>query len=183
MSVFYPLYYRIYRLNLGMVFLMMGIAILLWAFFAAKIGNKHQNVWKVLNVVLFLFLLFAIIYYTVLRRSPDPCRQIILTPFASLQAAKHQSEIYRALTMNILLFFPVGMFVSQLFHNRHRMIYRVLFTVVIGLLLSLTIESLQFFLLRGDVETDDLITNMVGTFIGALSLPCTALFKEIDAKQ
>lgn len=183
MSFIEQLFYRIYRLPYLTVLLLIVCAVLLWAFLASKIGKKHPKGWQMTNAVLALFLLYTILYYTVLRRVPHSSAQVIFTPFASLQKAKQQSEIYRALTMNIFLFCPVGLLVSQLFSGRHRIVFRILFTVAAGMLISLTVESLQFFLLRGDAETDDLITNSIGTFIGALTVPCTAMLEKIGAKR
>ena len=64
--------------------------------------------------------------------------------------------------LNIFLFMPLG-FLCPLISKSYRNIKNVFF---IGGGLSLTIEIVQLFTLYRATDIDDLITNIVGTFIG-----------------
>lgn len=183
MSVFYPLYYRIYRLPLGTVFLLMAFFVLLWAVIAVTFGKKLPKIWKTVNAALLLFLTFSIVYYTLLRRAPNPENRVILMPFASLEAAKQQQEIYRELTMNMLLFFPVGLFLPQLLPRRWKAWQKVLATIAAGLLLSAGIETIQYFYALGDAETDDVITNALGAAIGSLHILLAGGLSRLTKKK
>lgn len=168
MSFIEQLFYRIYRLPYLTVLLLIVCAVLLWAALTAAVGKKYPKSWKTVNAVLLLILLLAILHYTLLRRTPDAGKQLVLKPFASLKAAKLVDEIYRSLTMNTLLFFPIGLFLPQLLPGKWKPWQKMLVTVLAGLLFSAGIETIQYLYKLGDAETDDTITNVIGTAIGTL---------------
>lgn len=64
--------------------------------------------------------------------------------------------------MNVILFIPVGFVVSVLASKNV-----LIKSVCAGLLLSCTIEVLQFLFKRGTCEIDDIMNNTLGCFIGA----------------
>lgn len=177
------LYYYVYRMNLETVFLLMLCGGVLWAAAAASVGKRFQKTWRVCCGMLMLAALFLILYYTVFRRGISSSGRVVLRPFASFEEAKKKREIYRSLTMNILLFFPIGLFLPQLLPGKWKPWQKMLVTVLAGLLFSAGIETIQYLYKLGDAETDDLITNSIGTFIGALTVPCTAMLEKIGAKR
>lgn len=179
MSLIYPIYYRIYRMQPETVILLMTCGLLIWPILARLLGKRSPKIWKTVNAVLLALLAFAIVYYTILRRGRDDFRMVQLLPFASLDAAKHLSEIYRELMMNVLMFFPVGLLLSAVLPDKWSIGKRILLTLLAGILFSAAIELVQYFLVCGDVETDDVITNTIGTFIGTLQLPAGALLQRI----
>lgn len=63
--------------------------------------------------------------------------------------------------MNIVLFVPFGFFLSGLLPEKKT------FIVLLGLLFSLLIETLQYTQMRGSFEIDDLINNTLGSYVGA----------------
>ncbi len=177
------LIYRIYRIPLKTVFLLMAAAVLLWALLTATVGKKYRKSWKTVNAVLLLALVFSILYFTIFRRTPHPENNVILMPFASLEAAKQQSEIYRSLVMNILLFFPIGLFLPQLLPDRWKPWQKVIATVAAGLLFSTCIETAQLLFSLGDAETDDTITNAIGTAISSLHVLLAAGICRLTKKK
>lgn len=183
MDWLYPLYYQIYRLNISTTFHIMAIAVVIWAVLSRWPGRKRNGLWKGSNGAAAAVFLFIILYYTVLCRGLSLHRNIVMRPFASLETAKKQPEIYRSLTMNTFLFFPLGLFLSQLFPNRWGVLPKLLLTVFAGFLYSVLIEALQYYLICGDVETDDIISNTVGTLFGALNLPIAALLNRVLPKK
>ncbi len=68
---------------------------------------------------------------------------------------------YRNSLLNVLLFVPMGFFLSILWSNFKKLHWTLLF----GFSTSLLIEILQIFTLRA-TDINDLMTNTTGTFIG-----------------
>ena len=64
------------------------------------------------NFVLFCAAVIAILCATILNRTPGNY-ELILTPFAALSAARQQPELYREMLMNVFLFFPLGLTLSN----------------------------------------------------------------------
>jgi glycopeptide antibiotics resistance protein len=79
---------------------------------------------------------------------------------------------------NIVGFIPFGVSFCAYFSVVRPMKKSMLLTIALGLCVSLTIETLQAFLPNRDSGTSDLITNTLGTWIGAasyrLSMPAVA---------
>lgn len=76
--------------------------------------------------------------------------------------------------MNTMVFVPIGILVGTLIpQNRWSMVEgndkvkkAWLVAISVGFLISVTIESLQFFLFRGFAELDDVMHNSMGSLIG-----------------
>lgn len=121
------------------------------------------------NFVLFCAAVIAILYATILTRTPGNY-ELILTPFAALSAARQQPELYRAMLMNVFLFFPLGLTLSNALPRKWHRWGRIAFTTLIGCILSAGIEYAQYHCALGLAETDDVICNTLGAFIGSTSL-------------
>lgn len=70
------------------------------------------------------------------------------------------SQVY----LNIMFFVPIGIFGGVLFLNKKKRSY--IFPVVLGLILTITVECFQLILQCGTFEVDDILNNMIGTVIG-----------------
>ena len=114
-------------------------------------------------------MVMAIFCITIMGRTTGE-RTLVLKPFASLAAARSQSEAYRELLMNIFLFFPFGLTLSNALPQSWGRCRRIGLTVITGLLLSVGIEYIQYRFALGVAETDDVICNTIGAFIGSTSL-------------
>lgn len=121
------------------------------------------------NFVLFCAAVIAILYATILNRTPGNY-ELILAPFASLTAARVQPELYRALLMNVFLFFPLGLTLSNALPRKWHRWLRIILTTLIGCILSAGIEYAQYRYALGMAEVDDVICNTLGAFIGSTSL-------------
>ena len=95
---------------------------------------------------------------------------MILIPFATFTAARQQSELYREMLMNVFLFFPLGLTLSNALPRKWRRWVRVILTTLIGCISSVGIECAQYRYALGMAETDDVICNTLGAFIGSGSL-------------
>ena len=141
----------------------MAIAIAIWGYARTKLYGKR---WNIANALLACGMVVVI---TIFGRTAGE-RILILKPFASLTVARTQSEAYRELLMNIFLFFPLGLTLSNALPQSWGRWRRIGLTVTIGLLLSAGIEYTQYRFALGVAETDDVICNTLGVFIGSNSL-------------
>ena len=73
------------------------------------------------------------------------------------------------LIANTVVFIPFGFFLSEFLSSTRqtRFSLQICFVVLVGLGLSMCIEYLQLTLHAGFFEFTDLVTNTVGTFVGA----------------
>ena len=125
--------------------------------------------WAAINKVLF-FLSTAVVLYTTLLTRTSGGYEVILTPFAALAAARVQPELYREMLMNVFLFFPLGLTLSNALPRRWNRWLRIGVTTLAGCLLSAGIEYAQYRFSLGMAETDDVLCNTLGALLGAASL-------------
>lgn len=132
---------------------------------------------QIIGIVLTVCVLLILLYVTMLGRS-EPETGLVLVPGYSIARA-FSSEVYlKMVLLNIFIFVPYGAFVSLIFSRYGRKV-TVLVTLLSGLALTLLIEALQYFLGLGCAETDDVICNMAGVFIGLL--PFLATYRKREA--
>lgn len=132
-------------------------------------GIKRFQHWKGFNYIVLISSLMLILYVTIFSRS-DEIIKLVLQPFYSFKVAKSQPEMYRSMIMNIVLFFPLGLSFSSILSQSQTVTRRIITTSLLGLLLSLLIEAVQYFCKLGESWTDDVICNTLGAFIGSLTL-------------
>lgn len=156
----------IYSRPLIVIILFMVLALAVWGGSPAHIAAKH---WQRGNLVLTGLMAGAILYATILTRS-EGSTGLILIPFASLTAARVQPEIYREMLMNVFLFFPLGLTLSNALSRKWHRWLRIILTTLVGCALSAGIECAQYRYALGMAEVDDVICNTLGAFIGSTSL-------------
>lgn len=175
--------FRIYAQPLGRVVLEIVLIVLLWAGLRGTIGRTKPRVWRVVNLCLLAVALFGVVYTTILDRSPGE-HELILLPGYFLIEGRVQREVYRALLMNVLLFAPFGLTLSAVLESRCSAWCSVLFTCLIGLGVSLAAEATQYLGGLGRAETDDVLANLLGAFLGASHVPLGAfLAKRLDGRK
>ncbi len=140
--------------------------LLLWPMLCQRIGERRR---VLLNTALACAAAFIILYATILTRSAG-VPEVILTPFASLTAARQQPELYREMLMNVFLFFPLGLTLSNALPRKWHRWLRIILTTLVGCILSAGIEYAQYRYALGMAEVDDVICNTLGAFLGAASL-------------
>lgn len=158
----------IYALPLRQVWALMIVILLLWSFGQLRTGRSLQ-IWRRSNVLMLAAALGLIIFTTILRRQAAT-GQVILIPFYSFVLARRQPEFYREMLMNVLLFFPLGLTLSTVLPEHLRPGRRWGLTVLAGLGMSLVVELIQLVFSLGTAEVDDLLTNVLGTALGATQL-------------
>lgn len=140
--------------------------LLLWPMLCQRVGERRRVLF---NTVLACAAAFIILYATILNRTPGNY-ELILTPFAALSAARQQPELYREMLMNVFLFFPLGLTLSNALPRKWHRWGRIALTTLIGCILSVGIEYAQYRYALGMAEVDDVICNTLGAFIGSTSL-------------
>lgn len=157
---------HIYAIPLHMVIFLMLALLIVWAML-----SLHQNQRKrsIINAVLCSITALTILYATILTRTPGNY-EVILTPFATFAAARIQPEIYREMLMNVFLFFPLGLTLSNALPRKWHRWGRIFLTTLVGCAFSVGIEYAQYRYALGMAEVDDVICNTLGAFIGTTSL-------------
>ncbi len=112
---------------------------------------------KELNIILLFFYIGAIVFFTLLYRGI-----VILTSkyniFESFTKQFSDSEIRAGMIKNIWLFIPLGLIFYKL-HSKAEIL-------LAPIILSVTIEAIQYFTKRGFCELNDVINNSLGGIIG-----------------
>lgn len=132
-------------------------------------AHADRRKWRFTNALLLLAATLIILHTTLLSRTPG-IYTAILTPFAALAAARQQPELYREMLMNVFLFFPLGLTMSNALPRKWHRWLRISLTTLTGCVLSAGIEYAQYRFALGMAETDDVICNTLGAFVGASSL-------------
>ena len=156
----------IYTRPLVVIILFMVLTFTVWGGSAAHIAAKR---WQRGNLVLAFLMAGAILYATILTRS-EGNTGLLLTPFVAFIAARQQPELYREMLMNVFLFFPLGLTLSNALPQKWHRWVRIALTTLVGCTLSTGIEYAQYRYALGMAEVDDVICNTLGAFIGSTSL-------------
>lgn len=159
------LHYIYIRSFIGII-TFMALALATWGALPARVASRR---WRRGNLILAALMTAAILYATLFSRA-EGSTGLILTPFASLTAARIQPEIYREMLMNVFLFFPLGLTLSNALPRKWHRWLRIILTTLVGCALSAGIEYAQYRCALGLAETDDVICNTLGAFIGSTSL-------------
>ena len=157
---------HIYALPLHMVIFLMLVLLIVWAMLSQ---HKNQKKRTIINAALCFIAAFIILYATILTRTPE-IPEVILTPLATFIAARQQPELYREMLMNVFLFFPLGLTLSNALPRKWHRWGRIALTTFVGCILSVGIEYTQYRYALGMAEVDDVICNTLGAFIGSTSL-------------
>lgn len=134
--------------------------------------SRRSELDRPINALILFAAILLIVHSTLLNRVSGARSGVVSLPFQQFIASiRDNREILRSLLLNILLFCPFGAAFVNLFSQHKPSASRVSFACILGMLLSLLIEWIQYHFSLGNAEADDVICNTLGTFIGALSLP------------
>ena len=162
----------IYSQSLTVILLVIVVSTVLWGLLRGRLRR-----WQAANALLCMMTVTVILYATILTRTPG-VSEAILAPFASLTAARQQPELYREMLMNVFLFFPLGLTLSNALPRKWHRWGRIILTTLIGCILSAGIEYAQYCCALGMAEVDDVICNTLGAFIGTTSLLITPAIEK-----
>lgn len=122
---------------------------------------RHKEIQ--LSSIGFLFSVVLILHFTLLHRNLNSVYEINWIPFeAYIVGIKNLSVgMMMQILGNYVLFIPFGLFLKM---NYRFLGYKQI--VLYGFLFSLGIESIQGIFHLGYFETDDILGNTLGTFLG-----------------
>lgn len=141
----------IYSLAYNKIFFIIVSGIILWTILWSCFRH-HRKFWIIFNVIICLPVLYLVLRYTVLYRTPSDDHQFMFfAPF--------NSEFYRELLMNVLLFYPLGLTLTVLIGPR---------SILVAFILSFGIESWQYIAGTGVAQVSDVLMNTLGCAIGAV---------------
>ena len=121
-----------------------------------KIGLRYS---VALLLIEYIFLIFC---STVFFRTTSELRKYDIHPFWSYKATQDgREDLLAENIMNVVVFIPVGLLLGIAF--KQMTWWKAL---LIGCGISVTIESLQFFFMRGFSEVDDVMHNTLGCLLG-----------------
>ena len=160
------MFQSIYSKPLSSIIGAIVIAIVAWGYLHTRFRRRG---WMMANFVLFCVAVIAILYATILTRTSG-VYSVIPTPFATLIAAQQQPELYREMLMNVFLFLPLGLTLSNALPRKWNRWSRIILTMLVGCALSAGIEYAQYRYALGMAEVDDVICNTLGASIGSTSL-------------
>lgn len=155
---------KIYCQNLFLLFVLTVVFITVYT--VLNVVIKDSKIFRAIGFIGAIISLLGILYFTIFGREVATY-SIELRPFYSFVMAKTYPEYYRTVFMNILLYVPFGTFLPYLLSRKYKK-SNVAVTVLLSLIISSIIESLQYFCSIGVYETDDIIFNTLGAFLGAL---------------
>ncbi len=114
------------------------------------------------SALLLLEYIFIIYCSTVIFRPTNPERRYDFHPFWSYRAIEGGTlSLVSEIIMNVVVFIPVGFLLGAAFKGMTW--WKVL---LIACSISVSVETLQFFLMRGFSEFDDVMHNTIGGIIG-----------------
>ncbi len=153
------------------VFFLGAVLLISWKGF--KTGLRYSSI---LLLIEYIFLLYC---STVIFRKTGEVRQYDFHPFWSYD----RPDLLAENIMNVVVFVPVGMILGSLLRVKGSFSRAALFVkarqarahefrmtlwkaLLIGCSISISIEALQFCLIRGFSEIDDVMHNTLGCVIG-----------------
>ena len=170
------IFHNIYAAKISTILIAIPVLLLVWS----VIGAAFYKQMRIIGAVLVVVAVCAIMYVTVFSRNESGAGAYFV-PFSSFERAKIQPEMYRSMLMNVFLFVPLGLSMPYVFGGG--IAKRILLTILIGFLLSVTVEAIQYFGHLGMAETDDVICNTLGSAIGSCAYLLSLLWRKIFKKN
>lgn len=141
--------------------------------------QRRREIWLWVLVIYVILLLQITVFRFGLHWVPlEVPRTTNIEPLVTLKLLTPWAQFYNVVG-NIVWFVPLGMALPQVFPK-----CRFLRTVLLGMVLSLSIEGLQYLFFTGISDVDDVIFNTLGAAIGWLLLLLgRSIFKMYQKKK
>lgn len=153
----------------------MAAFVIFWGLCGIAVTVKFPKLWRAVNIFCCGCSVFAILYVTLFDRSAGE-RFLQPVPFHFIIEAKEHIEILRSTLMNAFLFVPFGL--SLPFAINKKTLRTIKITLVSALVFSVCIETAQYIFGFGRAETDDILCNAFGTFVGTIGFLFDSLFQK-----
>lgn len=161
--------------NIPMEYIIISFSVLCIVMALGFIVYRVQRMKKFVMVALAIEYYFLVLCSTVICRTAPVSKRVELMPFYNYADIWNGIDFKRTvmeILLNVALFVPIGFLLGGMVHKGF------VKTCLIGCILSILIELLQFATGRGLCETNDVIHNTVGCMVGyaaamALKRLCT----------
>ena len=160
-----------YALPLKSVVIIIAVLMLYWICGGIVFGSdksRYRQVWINGNRILCIFAVMLIIKMTLFGRTAGS-RELELRPFYTLTTISYNNEAVRTMLMNVILFLPFGLTLPYVFAKMKNNYSRWMICILIGFLMSVAIETIQYYFGLGRAETDDVICNTFGCILGVIA--------------
>lgn len=162
------MFYFIYRIPMSIVPPVIAGMVVLWAIIMHFKPRKYDKTAGIINRIMLLVSVLGIVYITLFREGTHG-REVYLMPFHILSEAVGETDFYRSMLMNIFLFVPFGIFAPFSLPKKLKTNKKILITVLTAVILSVSVELMQYVFCKGRCETDDVLCNAAGAVIGSVS--------------
>lgn len=162
------LFRHVYCLSISDITIFIFVGTFLYLFLCRKCCPKKQK--YIISTILFCAWIVVILFATILNRTADTeAIKPVLMPFYSYYVVftGGEQELLRSNFMNVILFYPAGLLACELFPKTWKRCWKILLVAIVFALLSAGIEVCQYHFALGQAETDDVIHNALGAWIGA----------------
>lgn len=162
----------------GPTLLIIGMALLIYfLIWVYAVRNRKVRLKKILNKASFWLYFFLILQLSVLNRKSGT-REIRIAPEPWFigSTAFHESNIILAV-INFCYYVPFGFLTIRVLSRKHRLIK----TIGIILMTTLSMEILQYVFAKGVSSSGDVIANTLGGLLGACV--CFLLHRPTDREK
>lgn len=174
-------FHRIYCMNPVLLILLFAGLTMAFAFVYHK--NQNRRYCQPVIGLLLLIAVAAIFAVTLLNRT-EHAEGLTpsLLPFASYRYVMEGGSIERLRSnfMNVVLFYPAGLFAAVLLPQRWNPVLRVLLVSLAFAFISAGIEYAQYVFVLGQPEADDVIHNTLGALIGGICGGCIIKYQFLS---
>lgn len=156
----FPLFFQT---GIPSIILFPSLAVSCIAIVFVLLRNKKNEIYRSICWILLAEYIFVVICSTIVCRGQLSTPEIQMLPFWTYRAViKHTLGVsVWDIILNTLLFVPLGLFISLLYP---KMPVRTI--ALIGLFLSICIETSQYIWMKGICQFDDLMHNTIGCILG-----------------
>lgn len=139
-------------------------SIIFWIWKGYHAMTKHPR-FQVGELLTMCAYMMAVLYITIFMREGGSNFTVQMEVMNWMQ--ENGVEDFKHIVLNVAMFVPIGVLFPFVTQGRQG---KTLSAVSFGLLFSVLIETGQLLMHSGTCDIDDLITNFMGTFIGAAAV-------------
>ncbi len=128
---------------------------------------KGIKAWRHMVGLLLIEYVFVLFCTTIFVRKTKEVAAFSFEPFWTYREIEKgvRDDLFPQIIMNVSVFIPIGIMIGVL-SEKQNICKRWFIALGVGLALSVSVESMQFFFKKGFAELDDVMHNTLGCFIG-----------------
>ncbi len=124
--------------------------------------NSRQKMHLYRELMNLIFLIYIFLLFSFLSQSDvNSVKGFNLIPFREILRYDFGSNLFNLnIVGNVIVFLPLGFYIGYYAKSK-----KILNTIIAALLISLSVETVQYFIER-TFDIDDIILNVLGAFVG-----------------